>query len=259
MVEYLVVSLWVAVALVIVSIFYYSFIYFQNKKKKVEIDWDELKEKVENKASKPVKKSLSKVSSKIVTPKKEVKEASELNVMTHMKGYFAKKRVTKQLNQDNAMIIRMEFNSGKHRDFIVEEDPEDPVFKVPGIANKTYMMDTTLKYFNSSIGNEGMFCLDYHEGYNNPVRREIPLNDLRETVAGSGLTDMIYATNPKNINLFMDSKIIQQVISAASLGNVLKIVLIVLMIMGFVLIVDLIVSIYGSGILENIQGSKGEE
>lgn len=131
------------------------------------------------------------------------------------------------------ILVNMELNNGKHISFIRPIGEER--FKLFGA---TYIIDTKLAYYSLSAG---MNCLDYHQSFTLPIKRSFPVSEIREAVKNTTYKEIIYATNPNNLDKFLHSNIIEQMFSDRLQGIVFIVMILV--------IVSIVLGIASIGIL----------
>ncbi|NIQ15377.1 MAG: hypothetical protein GTO02_13575 [Candidatus Dadabacteria bacterium] len=157
-------------------------------------------------------------------------------------------------NPDITTLIRMELNNGRHREFTVQEDPDKKGF----IYRKgRYIFDPEAKYY---LIDSNIWAYDYHEGITIPIRRRIPVNEIREGIDAKAAIqiqdiqiEVENAVNPLLLQRFLLAEVAQGIMRGASLGALFKL-LVVLVIIGMLLAgVDLAISVYSSGLLEQIK------
>lgn len=149
----------------------------------------------------------------------------------------------KKLNVAKLVVINMELNSGNHKTFLIKEIGDS--FKYDG---KRYIFDPVLKYYNVDFK---AYCYDYHEGFDLPLRRVAPVNELKTALKESRLIETEYATNPSTLERFMNSSIIEMMLKGGAVDKMLKFLFIFAMITVVLTAIHLILYMYAQGYFSN--------
>jgi len=144
-------------------------------------------------------------------------------------------------------LINMELTNGFHKLFLVTEKEEG--FRYRG---KKYLFDTESKYY---IIDTKMWAYDYHEKFSLPIKRIIPVTEIRKTLEASSLTEIEYATNPSTLERFAVSKIAEGIMRGAELDQVFRFLKIMVIIILVVTIIHLVLFAQKSGILDQVPTS----
>lgn len=164
-----------------------------------------------------------------------------------IKGYL--RRRLKKKYPDKAVLIRMEMNNGQYKEFVVKEDEKNG-FKH---GNKKYIFDLDAKYY---VIDSNIWAYDYHESLCMPVQRRIPVNDIKETMEHSNITEVENAVNPVTLERFIKSEIAQGILQGATIGKLFKVILILLIITMIVAGIDFIIDLMESGVLQDLWAKK---
>lgn len=143
-----------------------------------------------------------------------------------------------------AVIINMELINGLHRTFIVTEKDAGFVFR-----SKKYIFDDDSKYYNIDIK---LYVFDYHENMALPIKRIIPMSDIKKTIESSGVTDIEYAINPSTLQRFMTAKIAEGVMKGTQLDEFLRKLNMFVIIILVIALVHLALFLQASGLLKQI-------
>lgn len=146
---------------------------------------------------------------------------------------------------DKIILINMELETGFHRTFIVKENDSGFIFK-----KKKYLFDDEHKYYNIDAK---YYCFDYHEGLTLPVRRKIPLTEIKKTIESTDEIDVEYAINPSTLQRFMTAKIAEGVMKGVQIDEFLRKLQTFIVVIMVVSIVHLALFLYASGILKNLK------
>ena len=134
-----------------------------------------------------------------------------------------------------AVDVEMELNNGYHRSFLVVDDGQDGFI----FLGKKYIFDRDCLYYNID---KKIFCYDYHEDFPLPVKREIPVKELKEFIISdnaknSQVTKQIeYACNPRTLQKWISSNIIEAMLQG---GMLYKILIIIAVLVGINLFISL--------------------
>lgn len=192
---------------------------------------------------------------KVVVPLDTVDtEPAASDYRARTRGFFrrssdrSKLKVKKQKKRPVA-LISMELKNGLHREFLVKEHEKG------GFVwnKKRYVFDIQNRYYNID---SNLWCYDYHEDFTLPLKRQIPVNDIKKAIEASrGITEVEYSFNPSVLDRFIMSEIAQAIIRGASLGALFKLLVILVVIVMFIVAGDLILAVYSSGIIESFSGA----
>lgn len=148
-------------------------------------------------------------------------------------------------NKTKAILVNMELSNGDHTTFIAYPQKESFVWE-----KKSYVVIGEYKYYNHDAQ---LFCLDYHEDFVLPIKRSIPVDIIRKSVAGAGITDIENATNPSTLKRFIESEIIEKVMK----GQALESALTMLKFLGIATVIGvylhLVIYVIKSGMLQAIR------
>ena len=143
------------------------------------------------------------------------------------------------------VMIHMELINGFHRLFIVVEKEGGFLFR----GNK-YIFDDDSKYYNMDLK---MYVFDYHENITIPIKRKIPVSDIKKTIESTESIDIEYAINPSTLQRFMIAKIAEGVMKGTMLDEFLRKLQMVILVILATSVVHLALFLWASGLLENIQ------
>jgi len=153
-----------------------------------------------------------------------------------------------------------------HRQFLVIEN--DGGFRY---QNKKYIFDNESKYF---VIDAKLWAFDFHEAYvmpikrkvklstkktitieedlGFPIKREIPITQIRKTLEHASISEVEYASNPSTLERFIVARIAEGIMKGQQLDEwmkQLKLFLIITMVAG---IIHLILFMFKTGMLSNI-------
>lgn len=159
-----------------------------------------------------------------------------------IKGYF--KKLKHSLNRPLALLIHMEMRNGYHNIFYVY--PKGETFKYKG---GVYKIEDEFKYFNAELN---VYCLDYHQDIDIPIQNRINSSAIKRNLLGKGITDIDQAINPKSLEQFIKSEVIQKVMKGQELDAFFRFMKIMIIINVLVAVIHFIVFLQASGILANM-------
>ena len=143
------------------------------------------------------------------------------------------------------VLINIELVNGFHRSMVVIEN--DGGFK---FRDKKYIFDDDSKYYNMDAK---LYCFDYHENLALPIKRKIPVTAIKKTIESTDDIDIEYAINPSTLQRFMTAKIAEGVMKGTMLDEFLRKLQMFIIVIMVAVLVHLMLFLYASGILENIQ------
>ena len=177
-------------------------------------------------------------------------DAIPYNVVTEKKGKFSfafwRNWWYDRRHPDSMALVHMELMNGFHMTMLVREKEEGFVYK-----GKKFLFDTEAKYYD--LGAK-LYVYDYHESFTLPVKRKIPVSDIRRGIEESdgAVNDIEYATNPKTLQNFAISKIAEGIMRGAALDEVFRFLKLVSIITLVVTIIHLLLFVFKSGILTSV-------
>ena len=237
----------------------FVWIYNANKKKdpksKKELLEQQLKDLEDAQKADEIKiKEAKVIANKIVKDKKktkvEVKEVKTVpkvaadklpqyqddkgfDVLTERKSKFKLKYwkdwYLNKTHPESIALINMELMNGFHKIFLVKEFEEGFKYK-----NKKYLFDNEAKYF---IIDSKIWAYDFHETFTLPIKRKIPITNIRKTLESSNISEVEYATNPATLERFAISKIAEGIMRGAEMEQVfkfLKLMAILILVISFI-------------------------
>jgi hypothetical protein len=166
----------------------------------------------------------------------------ERNKWWSIKGMKERLKVNK--HPEDAILINFELNNGFHRQIIAREKGGGFKYK-----DKLYSLDNEMKYYNIDAK---LWCYDFHEDLAIPIKRSIPIEDIKRTIEKTKITDITYATNPANLERFIQGKIIEAIMKGASLDEWMKQMRVIGIITLFIVSIFFIVFVFKSGMLSQI-------
>lgn len=152
-------------------------------------------------------------------------------------------------NPSRIILINMELNNGFHKTFLVKEKENGFIFN-----KKQFVLDSDQKYYNIDAR---MWGYDFHENYVLPVKRKIPVKDIRDTMKSVDMAEIEYSTNPSTLEKFISSEIAKQVLKSAQLDEWLRKMFTMILFTLISAVGTLIYLLYSTGAFENLQGGLG--
>ncbi|KKM79304.1 hypothetical protein LCGC14_1351230 [marine sediment metagenome] len=232
----------ISIGFILVGIMFYV-VYRINKSKEMEIL--------------QIKEQAIKVATNKLKPDKKTKKKIDHEPDTEVQYYHAlKTRKSKRTirywrdlmldrrHPDKTMLINMEMVNGFHRTFIIKN--KENRFKYGG---RIYLIDNDLKYYNLD---SKLYQLDYHENLTIPVKRSIPVEQIRKSIQSSSIVP-VQATNPALIEKFTQSKILESLMKGGQFMDSLRKFSFYLIILLSISAIHLLLFVYGSGMLDNLK------
>lgn len=146
---------------------------------------------------------------------------------------------------DKIAMIHIELNNGFHKSFLIKEKEDSFLYK-----KKTYVIDPEAKYYNIDAK---IWCYDYHENFALPIKRKIPIKDIRDVMKSINLNEIEYATNPSTLEKFISSEIAKQVLKSAQLDDWMRRMLTMTLLILVIVTGIGIYILYATGAFANIQ------
>jgi len=189
---------------------------------------------------------------------------------------FKEKRMLKKFPA-KVVLVRFEMNNGTTREFLVKDDASGFTYNggqyVFDLENRYWVVDsliwaydfheslsismtTTLKPNDQLIE----YIKQLEEDSRKGIKKHIPINDLKETIEQSGITQVENSINPIVLERVIKSEIIQAILQGSALGRLFKVLLIISIIVLIVLFIDLAIDFISSPLPEEFGiGGGGDE
>jgi len=177
-------------------------------------------------------------------------ETTDYNPITKKKGWFdfsAYWRILKsRLSPQKTYLINMELRNGYHQLMTISCGKES--FRYQG---SEYVIDNDMMYYVISAGCN---CLDYHQDLSIPIKRTVPLNDIKKTITSMKSSEVETAINPQTLRMFIESEVIQKVMQGQAMGNMLKNLVIICALGCIASVCHLLIYMSKSGMFDSIKG-----
>lgn len=202
---------------------------------------DAKKAKVNLRPAKTIKKvkvipePVADTPSKSFNPKQNLKKTS----FAYWRYWFIEKYFPAK-----CVLINMELVNGFHKLFIIIERDGGFIFR-----GKKYIFDDDSKYYNMDAK---LYVFDYHETITLPIKRVIPVTDIKKIIESTADIDIEYAINPSTLQRFMTAKIAEGVMKGTLLDEFLRKLQMFIIVIMITVVVHFLLFVYASGILENI-------
>lgn len=142
------------------------------------------------------------------------------------------------------VLINMELINGTHRLFTVLEKDNGFKFK-----DKQYVFDQQCKYYCTDAM---LWCFDFHEECTLPIKRRIPISDIKKTAENSAITDIEYMLNPTTLKRFTISKIAEGIMAGQQIDIFLRKMFVLIIIAVIASVGHLLLFVIKSGMLQQI-------
>lgn len=146
---------------------------------------------------------------------------------------------------DRTVLINLELINGMHKSFIVKE--KDQGFKY---KKGLYIFDDDSKYFNIDAK---MWCFDFHESYCLPIKRVIPIGDIKKAVEAADITEVEYASNPMTLERFIISRVAEGIMKGQQIDEFMKQIRLLLVIAMVASVVHLLLFMQKSGMFAQVK------
>jgi len=168
--------------------------------------------------------------------------------INHGEKWFSFKRLKNKLKEkffeSSIVIINMELINGMHKSFYVKGKHEGFSF-----MKGRYVFDEDLKYYNIDMRS---YCYDYHQGLAIPIKRKIPLKDIRDVIMNANITEIEYATNPSSLENFMVAKVAEGIMRGQQIDEFLKQNRLIWIITMVASVIMLILFVWKTGMMANV-------
>lgn len=145
---------------------------------------------------------------------------------------------------DRCIKVNMELSNGNFRSFLVKEKEKGFLFK-----GGKYIFDNEMKYY--SVDDE-MYCFDFHEEIATPIRRKIPVSDIKKSLNASKLSEVEFAINPQTLEQFVTAKIAEGIMKGQELDAWMSQMRIVVFAILIISIIHLLIFAKKSGMLDSV-------
>jgi len=189
---------------------------------------------------------------KLLEEKKELKNlrSERVELFNKLKAFdkfsltYYKNLWNNKFNPSLCFLVNMRLQNGFCRTYLIKTSKNS--FK---INNKEFVIDEELKYYDSSLG---YYCYDYHENFSLPFKNTVEINDIKEGVENSGITDVETAINPSTLRRFITSEVIEKVLKGTELDDVFKFIKLFLILIFIGVAICVVILLQTSGILSAI-------
>ena len=158
--------------------------------------------------------------------------------MFDIKGH--RNKLISKYKKLSAFLINMQLSNGNTMQFIVKVT--DGGFR---FDKGFYIIDDELKYF---MATSNMYALDYHEELCFPVSRKIEVSNLKDELIQSNDVELKTTINPVSLEYFMQSSVIQKLLSGAELDQALRFIKMGVIIIGIAVFIILLINLSLAGI-----------
>jgi len=149
-----------------------------------------------------------------------------------------------KLYPERKFIINMELNNG---DFITfQVFTKKQYFKY---MDGTYLIDAGLKYYN--LGAKA-WCLDYHQALATPIRRKIPVDDIKTAIEQSGLYEIENSTNPSALTKLLEANLGEGIANSSQMPDFFKRQQMLIVVSALASVAMLVLYVIKSGMLNQI-------
>jgi len=139
----------------------------------------------------------------------------------------------------------MELTNGMHRTFLVVEKERSFKYK-----KGVYLLDDDSKYFNIDAK---LWQYDFHENYCLPIKRIIPITDIKKVLESANITEVEYASNPMTLERFIVARVAEGIMKGQQLDEFMRQLRLMAVIIMVTVIVHLLLFAWKSGMLQAIK------
>lgn len=146
-----------------------------------------------------------------------------------------------------AVIARMELYNGKHIELLADEEAGGFTYR-----SGKYLFDVDVRY---EILTSRMFGYDFHEGLCLPVKRNIPVEEIKkraDNMADTLTYKVRTALDPVVLLHLIKAEISKGLIAGTTLGKALRIILIIVIMIAAISLGSLLTSLYSAGAFDKI-------
>lgn len=156
-------------------------------------------------------------------------------------------RIKDRFAPQRTYVMHFELRNGMHTSFTVTT--KENSFDYMG---GTYIIDPECMYFDIS---SKAWNLDYHQDLSLPIKREIPVKQLKTAISELGKIDqdmVVAAMNPSSVKEFIISKVIEQMLKAQDIGEFFKQMRVIFILILVTVIIHFLLFMKASGMLSNL-------
>ena len=146
---------------------------------------------------------------------------------------------------DRTVLINMELVNGMHRSFLVREKKKG--FKYKG---GMYIFDDDSKYFNIDAK---IWSFDFHESYCLPIKRNMPISDIKKVLESANISEVEYASNPMTLERFIVSRVAEGIMKGQQLDDFMKQIRLILIITMVSAVIHLFLFMSKTGMLKAVK------
>ena len=137
--------------------------------------------------------------------------------------------------------VNMELSNGEMFPFCIKLTNGGFVFD-----DGWYIIDEKYKYYDN---NAKLWCFDFHEELCFPVDKKIKITQLKNKIYEDGDVELETAINPKSLQKFMESTVIQKLLAGAEMEDSMRRMKMYMIITLVIVGVNLLLMINHSGLL----------
>ena len=138
----------------------------------------------------------------------------------------------------------MELNSGMHDEFMISLNSDHFIY-----LKGKYYIDKEMMYYVSSAKT---YAIDYHQSCSMPIKRELPLDELKGTIDAVDPNFIIHSMNPQLLEKFAESSVMEKMMKAQEMDEVFKQIKLFLILTFACSVIHLIIYLNDSGALNSI-------
>lgn len=174
-------------------------------------------------------------------PKEVIKQYSILKKKGFLDVQTWKYKLRNKYHPLSTVKVNMQLTNGEVMPFVVNVKEGGFVFD-----NGFYIIDERCKYFDN---NAKMWCFDYHEELTFPIDKRINITDTKNQLYGSDDVELETAINPKSLQKFMESTVIQKLLAGAEMEDSLRKIKVMIILILIGVAISLLLNLNMSGLL----------
>jgi len=173
---------------------------------------------------------------------KAVLKAYKINKKKGLMDFKGMKyRLMSKYHPLSTIKVNMELSNGEMMPFVIKLTNGGFVFD-----NGWYIIDEKMKYYDN---NAKLWCFDFHEELCFPVDKKIKISEIKKTIYEDGDVELETAINPKSLQKFMESTVIQKLLAGAEMEDSMRKMKMYMIVTMVITGVTLLLTINASGLL----------
>lgn len=152
-----------------------------------------------------------------------------------------KYKLRNKYNPLSTIKVNMQLTNGEVMPFVVSVKNSGFVFN-----EGYYIVDEKCKYYDN---NSNLWTFDYHEELCFPIEKNVKIGKIKDEIYSSNSVELETAINPKSLQKFMESTVIQKLLAGAEMEDSMRKIKVMNILILVVTAITMIVTINMSGLL----------